>query len=55
MKTNDAIKALAALAQGTRFEVYRLLAQKGPEGMTASAIAEKFDLPTPGRPRCPAP
>jgi DNA-binding transcriptional ArsR family regulator len=45
MKTNDAIRALAALAQGTRLEVYRLLVQKGPEGMAASAIAQKFDLP----------
>ena len=45
MKTNDAIRALAALAQGTRLEVYRLLVQRGPEGMPASAIAEKLDLP----------
>ena len=33
MKTNDAIKALAALAQGTRLGVYRLLVQRGPEGL----------------------
>jgi len=45
MKTNDAIRALAALAQATRLEVYRLLVQRGPEGMPASAIAEKLDLP----------
>jgi len=45
MKTSDAIRALAALAQGTRLEVYRLLVQKGPVGMPASAIAEKLDLP----------
>jgi DNA-binding transcriptional ArsR family regulator len=38
-------KALAALAQGTRLEVYRLLVQRGSEGMPASAIAEKLDLP----------
>lgn len=45
MKTQEAIKALAALAQGTRLEVYRLLVQKGPEGLPASGIAEKLDLP----------
>jgi DNA-binding transcriptional ArsR family regulator len=45
VKTNDAIKSLAALAQGTRLDIYRLLVQKGPEGLAASAIAEKLDLP----------
>ena len=45
MKTNDAIKALAALAQGTRLGVYRLLVQRGPEGLPPGAIAEKLDLP----------
>ncbi len=45
MKTNDAIKALAALAQGTRLEIYRLLVQRGPGGLPANAIAEKLDLP----------
>jgi DNA-binding transcriptional ArsR family regulator len=45
MKTNDAIKSLAALAQATRLEIFRLLVQKGPEGMAASAIAEKVGLP----------
>ena len=45
MKTNEAIKALAALAQETRIGIYRLLVQQGREGMPASAIAEKLDLP----------
>jgi len=45
VKTNDAIKSLAALAQATRLEIFRLLVQKGPEGMAASAIAEKVGLP----------
>ena len=45
MKTNEAIKALAALAQETRIGVYRLLVRQGPEGLPASAIAEKLDLP----------
>lgn len=45
MKTAEAVKALAALAQDTRLAVYRLLVQKGPEGMSAGVIAERLDLP----------
>ena len=45
MKTNDAIKALAALAQATRLDVFRLLVQQGAEGLSASVIAEKLGLP----------
>jgi DNA-binding transcriptional ArsR family regulator len=45
MKTENAIKALAALAQGTRLEIYRLLVQEGPEGLAASVVAAKLDLP----------
>ena len=45
MKTAEAVKALAALAQDTRLAVYRLLVQKGPDGMSAGVIAERLDLP----------
>jgi DNA-binding transcriptional ArsR family regulator len=45
VKTNDAIRSLAALAQATRLEIYRLLVQKGPAGLAATAIAEKLALP----------
>jgi DNA-binding transcriptional ArsR family regulator len=45
MKTNEAIKALAALAQETRIGIFRLLVQQGTEGLPASALAEKLDLP----------
>lgn len=45
MKTNDAIQSLAALAQATRLDIYRLLVQKGPDGLAATAIAEKLGLP----------
>lgn len=45
MKTNSAIAALAALAQESRLAAFRLLVQAGPEGMAASKIAEKLDLP----------
>lgn len=47
MKTNDAIKSLAALAQATRLDIFRLLVQHGPEGLAASTIAQKLDLPNP--------
>lgn len=45
MKTNDAIKSLAALAQATRLDIFRLLVQHGPDGLAASVIAQKLDLP----------
>ena len=45
MKINHALRSLAALAHNSRLEIFRLLVQKGPEGMAASAIAEKVGLP----------
>jgi ArsR family transcriptional regulator len=42
--TDEAVDALAALAQGTRLAVYRLLVQAGPAGLAAGAIGEKLDL-----------
>ena len=45
MKINDAMKALAALAQATRLEIFRLLVQQGAQGLSASVIAEKLSLP----------
>jgi ArsR family transcriptional regulator, arsenate/arsenite/antimonite-responsive transcriptional repressor len=44
MKKPDAVAALAALAQDSRLDVYRLLVQAGPEGMPAGRVAEKLDL-----------
>ena len=45
MEIQAAIRALAALAHNSRLEIFRLLVQKGPQGMAASAIAEKVGLP----------
>ena len=45
MKTPQAVKALAALAQDTRLAIYRLLVQQGPKGLSAGTIAERLDLP----------
>jgi DNA-binding transcriptional ArsR family regulator len=44
LKTNDAIKSLAALSQETRLGIYRLLVQQGPEGLSVGAIAEKMNV-----------
>ncbi len=40
------IDALAALAQDTRLNIFRLLVQTGPEGLPAGQIAEKLGLPS---------
>jgi DNA-binding transcriptional ArsR family regulator len=44
MKTTDAVTALCALAHEHRLAVYRLLVQRGPQGMAAGAIADKVRL-----------
>ena len=41
----DAVDALSALAQETRLQVYRLLVEAGPEGLSAGRIGEELDLP----------
>ena len=35
MKKSTVVAALGALAQETRLEIFRLLVQKGPEGLPA--------------------
>src|SRR6266436_6718888 len=44
MEQTDAVAALAALAQDTRLDVYRLLVQAGPEGMPAGSVASALEL-----------
>jgi ArsR family transcriptional regulator len=44
MKKTDAVTALAALAQDNRLDVFRLLVQAGPQGMSAGGVAETLDL-----------
>jgi DNA-binding transcriptional ArsR family regulator len=44
MQPAQAIAALGALAHETRLAVFRLLVQRGPEGMAAGAIAEVLVL-----------
>jgi ArsR family transcriptional regulator len=44
MKSQNAVSALAALAQDNRLDVFRLLVQAGPDGMAAGQVAEKLGL-----------
>jgi ArsR family transcriptional regulator, arsenate/arsenite/antimonite-responsive transcriptional repressor len=45
MDAKQIVGALAALGQETRLEVFRLLVQRGPNGLPAGAIAQALDLP----------
>ena len=44
MKKPHALAALAALAQDNRLDVFRLLVEAGPEGMSAGAVADALRL-----------
>ena len=46
MEKTTAIAALAALAQDSRLDVFRLLVQAGPEGVPAGRIGEVLGLPS---------
>jgi DNA-binding transcriptional ArsR family regulator len=45
MDHSDVINTLSALAQPTRFEVFRLLVQQEPAGMLAGEIAKELNVP----------
>ena len=45
MKINDAVISLAALAQESRLELFRLLVKRGSDGYTPNEIAEKLEIP----------
>lgn len=45
MESSVAIAALAALAQPTRLEVFRLLVRREPEGVPAGELARALDVP----------
>lgn len=44
MKKHDALSALAALAQDNRLDVFRLLVEAGPEGLSAGKVAAAVKL-----------
>jgi ArsR family transcriptional regulator, arsenate/arsenite/antimonite-responsive transcriptional repressor len=45
MDQSDVIKALAALAQPVRLDVFRALVVAGPRGMTPSTMADGLGVP----------
>mgnify|MGYP002400157692 CR=1 FL=1 len=45
MKTKNAVNALAALAQESRLEIFRLLVRKGAAGMAAGDLSSHFGMP----------
>lgn len=45
METESTILALAALAQSTRLDVFRLLVRREPEGLAAGEIAAALAVP----------
>src|ERR1700685_1746547 len=44
MEKTDAVAALAALAQDSRLDVFRLLVQAGPEGCPAGEVGSRVKL-----------
>jgi ArsR family transcriptional regulator, arsenate/arsenite/antimonite-responsive transcriptional repressor len=46
MEKAAAVAALAALAQETRLDIFRLLVQAGPDGLAAGRIGERLALPS---------
>jgi ArsR family transcriptional regulator, arsenate/arsenite/antimonite-responsive transcriptional repressor len=47
MEKANAIAALAALAQESRLDIFRLLVQAGSAGLPAGQIGERLELPSP--------
>lgn len=45
MENEQVILALAAMAQGTRLDVFRLLVAAEPEGLPAGEVARRLDVP----------
>jgi ArsR family transcriptional regulator, arsenate/arsenite/antimonite-responsive transcriptional repressor len=44
MEPQNVIKALAALAQASRLQIFRQLVQAGPEGLTPGALGENLHV-----------
>jgi ArsR family transcriptional regulator len=47
MQTKRVVDALGALAHETRLGIFRLLVQRGPDGLSAGAIAERLRIAPP--------
>jgi DNA-binding transcriptional ArsR family regulator len=46
MEKQEVVAGLAALAQETRLDVFRLLVQAGPDGLPAGEIGAELELPS---------
>jgi DNA-binding transcriptional ArsR family regulator len=44
MQPNEAVDALGALAHEHRLAIYRLLVERGPDGLAAGVIAERLGI-----------
>jgi DNA-binding transcriptional ArsR family regulator len=47
MKSEQAVEALAAMAQESRLAIFRLLVRRGPEGFAAGEIAGRLGISGP--------
>ena len=45
MEKQEVISALAALAQETRLDVFRLLVRAGPDGLSPGVVSEELGIP----------
>src|SRR5258708_4086827 len=45
MDSSHTVQALAALAHDTRLALYRMLVERGPDGLSAGVIAERLAVP----------
>lgn len=45
MEEKIVIKALAALAQSNRLQIFRMLVEKGRDGLTPALLAEQLGIP----------
>ena len=45
MKNTDAVQSFLALGQESRLNIFRLIVQKGAEGITPSEIKESLGMP----------
>ena len=45
MDSRQAVQALGALAHATRLALFRMLVERGPEGLAAGLIAERLGMP----------
>jgi ArsR family transcriptional regulator len=45
MEDKDVVKALAALAQPSRLQLFRLLVVQGPQGMTPAVLSGLLNVP----------